>query len=68
MVAADVVVFALGFAWFAWFAMLSSGASGAGIDVAWAKGVAPFLLADLLKIALAAALVPAGWSALGKRT
>jgi biotin transport system substrate-specific component len=67
MLAADVVVFAIGFAWFAWFAKLSSGAIGAGVSIAWAKGVAPFILGDLLKIALAAAAVPAAWSIAGRR-
>ncbi len=67
MLAADVVVFAIGFAWFAWFAQLSSGAIGAGAAIAWSKGIAPFILGDLLKIALAAAAIPASWSILGRR-
>ena len=44
MVAGDVVVFALGFAWLAWFAQLISGAIGLGAAKAFAGGVAPFLL------------------------
>ena len=58
----DAVLFAMGFSWFAGFAHLSSGATGAGAAVAWAKGVQPFLLGDLLKIVLTAAAVPAAWS------
>jgi biotin transport system substrate-specific component len=34
---------------------------------AWAAGIAPFLLGDALKIALAAMLMPALWKLLGKR-
>jgi biotin transport system substrate-specific component len=62
MVAADAVVFLLGFAWLAWFAALASGASGVGAAKAFAGGVLPFILGDLLKIALAALLVPTGWT------
>jgi biotin transport system substrate-specific component len=61
MIAADIVCFILGFAWLAWFAQLSSGATGIGVAKAWANGIVPFLLADLVKIALAACLIPAAW-------
>jgi biotin transport system substrate-specific component len=71
MIVADAVVFACGFAWLAWGATLSpgllkllnlpAGTAGAGAAFAWAQGVVPFLLADLLKIALAALAVPATW-------
>jgi biotin transport system substrate-specific component len=61
MVVADIAVFALGFIWLAWFAALSSGDAGLGVSTAFTAGVAPFLLGDLLKIALAALAVPAVW-------
>ena len=64
--AGDVVLFAMGFVWLAYFATLSSGAVGIGASAAFAKGVLPFVLGDLLKIALAALLVPAGWRLLGR--
>jgi biotin transport system substrate-specific component len=53
MLAADIVIFALGVAWL-------------GVVVGWDKpllawGVTPFLLGDAVKIALAAALIPALW-------
>lgn len=67
MVAGDAIVFALGFVWLAWFAELSSGANGIGAQSAWVNGVANFLLADGLKIAIAALLVPAGWALLQRR-
>ncbi len=67
MLVADAVVMILGFTWLAGFAFLSSGAHGVGMAGAWAGGVAPFLLGDAIKIALAACLVPAGWALLGRR-
>lgn len=60
MIVADVVVFAMGFVWLAAFAHLGS-KTGLGFSTAWAKGVVPFLLGDLLKIVLAAAALPAAW-------
>jgi biotin transport system substrate-specific component len=67
MLAGEVVMFVLGFAWLAWFASLASGATGLGIDKALAGGVTPFLLGDLLKIVLASLAVPAAWALVGKR-
>jgi biotin transport system substrate-specific component len=67
MVWADAACFALGFAWLAWGAHLASSASGIGIDKAWAGGVVPFVLADLLKIALAALAIPASWMLVDRR-
>ncbi|MDZ5698791.1 biotin transporter BioY [Chelativorans sp. M5D2P16] len=43
---------------FAWLSVLI------GADGAWQFGVLPFILPDLVKAALAACLVPAGWAAL----
>jgi len=62
ILAGQVVLFVLGFAWLAFFAQLSSGATGLGIEKAFAGGVTPFIWAGLLKGALAAFLVPAAWS------
>lgn len=62
ILAGETVMFTLGFAWLAWFAQLSSGAIGLGTATALAAGVTPFILGDLLKSALVALLVPAGWS------
>lgn len=56
MLAGDVVVFALGFGWLAFFIQ--------SVEKAWLGGVAPFLLADLVKIALAAALIGLSWTGL----
>jgi biotin transport system substrate-specific component len=67
MLAGETIMMALGFAWLAWFAQLSSGATGLGIDRALAGAVTPFVLGDLLKIALVALGVPAAWRLLGDR-
>jgi biotin transport system substrate-specific component len=67
LVVGDILVMALGFAWLAGFAQFPSGVAGIGMAKAWAGGVAPFILGDLLKIALVAFAVPATWSLLGER-
>jgi len=61
MLAADIILFALGFLWLGF--MFISPRSGAtlGAATAFAAGVQPFVLADLVKITLAACLVPALW-------
>ena len=64
---ADIAVFALGFVWFAFFAQMSNGTVGPGMAFAFEWGVAPFVLGDLLKIALAALAVPAIWSLVDRR-
>jgi biotin transport system substrate-specific component len=60
MLIGEAVLFLLGFVWLAWFAMLPNASVGIGPSAAFAGGVAPFLLGDLVKIALAASLVSAG--------
>jgi biotin transport system substrate-specific component len=55
------IVFACGVAWIAW------GPSSAGLGRAIAAGLVPFLPADLLKIVLAAAVLPSAWWLLGSR-
>ena len=55
MLLGDAVVFVLGFGWLAWIAALSSGAHGIGASAAFQNGVVPFVLGDLVKLALAAA-------------
>jgi biotin transport system substrate-specific component len=61
MVLGGVIVFTLGWLWLAFFATLSSGATGMGGAAAFVAGVQNFILADLVKAALAAALIVAGW-------
>jgi biotin transporter BioY len=48
-----LVIFTLGLTWLSRFV---------GIDAALAGGLYPFVLGDLVKVALAAALLPSGWA------
>ncbi len=66
MVAAEALITGLGFAWLALGAQVG-GASGVGLAQAFAFGVQPFLLGDLLKLALATSLVAASWSVLRRK-
>jgi len=49
------IAFAFGVAWIAW------GAPRAGLSAALAAGLYPFIAADVLKVFLAAAVLPAAW-------
>lgn len=64
MLLGDAMIFGLGFAWLSSLAILPNGAVGIGAAKAFQAGVAPFLLGDALKIAIAALALPAGWSLL----
>ncbi|RWC32715.1 biotin transporter BioY [Mesorhizobium sp.] len=55
MLVAEVVMMAMGFAWLA--ALI-------GPEKSWQFGVVPFIVGDLIKVALAASLVPAVWTLL----
>jgi biotin transport system substrate-specific component len=68
MIVGEVIMMALGFGWLAWFASLSSGATGLGVAKAWAGGVTPFILGDLLKIILATLAVAAAWTMVERRS
>ncbi|MGC4025096.1 MAG: biotin transporter BioY [Mesorhizobium sp.] len=53
----EVIMMALGFAWLAVLI---------GVDKSWQFGVAPFIVPDLIKVALAACLVPAVWQVIAR--
>jgi biotin transport system substrate-specific component len=55
MCAGLATIFACGAAWLAW------GAPHVGLSAALASGVLPFLPADLVKVCVAAAVLPATW-------
>ncbi|MBZ9977965.1 biotin transporter BioY [Mesorhizobium sp. BR-1-1-10] len=55
MLVAEGVMMAMGFAWLALLI---------GPEKSWQFGVVPFIVGDLIKVALAASLVPAVWSLL----
>jgi len=57
------VIFTFGVCWLAWFASPVP----AGLSAALATGLYPFIPVDLIKIAIAAAILPTAWSFLGRR-
>ena len=61
MVAGNAVIYAFGVTGLMLFTQMS-------FPVGLAKGVAPFLIGDVLKIAAAAALLPSAWKLLGSRS
>lgn len=58
LLVAEIIMMAMGFAWLATLI---------GAEKAWQFGVVPFIVPDLIKVALAASLVPAVWSLLPRR-
>jgi len=56
------IVFGCGVAWLAWFAQPAS----VGLSAALRTGLVPFLLADGIKLALAATVLPAAWRVIGR--
>jgi len=67
MAAGVAIVYAAGAGWLAFFAHTAT-TSPAGVRVAVATGVLPFLPADLLKLLVAAGVLPGLWRLLGRRT
>ena len=63
MAAGLVVIFAFGVTWLAMFAR----PAGIGFDAALQAGLYPFLLGDVFKIFLGAAILPAVWKLIGRR-
>jgi biotin transport system substrate-specific component len=63
MAAGLAVVFAFGVAWLAWFARPAQ----PGLSAALQTGLYPFLPADLIKICVASAVMPAVWALVGSR-
>lgn len=57
LLAGDTILMALGFGWLAVLI---------GAEKAWQFGVVPFIAADLIKVALAACIVPAVWQVVAK--
>lgn len=63
MAAGLAIIFASGVAWLAWFAR----PAGAGLSAALQTGLYPFVPADIVKICIAAAVLPAIWKVIGTR-
>ncbi len=64
MAAGLVVIFAFGVPWLAMFAR----PVGIGFGAALHAGLYPFLLGDVFKIFLGAAILPGLWKLIGQRT
>jgi biotin transport system substrate-specific component len=67
MLAGLAVVYACGVIWLGLFARTASGDAATGLSAAFVTGVVPFLLADVTKLLLAAAIVPSLWRIIGRR-
>jgi biotin transport system substrate-specific component len=66
MLAGLALIFASGLSWLAFFARPLGGGSPVGLAAALATGLYPFLVADIVKLAIAAGLVPAVWRVIGR--
>lgn len=64
---ADAALLVLGCLWLALGAQLAGGATGVGFAKAFAFGVQPFLLGELLKVGLAACFAGLSWQILDRR-
>ena len=65
MLAGLLVIYAFGVTWLGLFARTVEGAAP-GINAAFFAGVYPFVIPDLIKLAIAAGFVPALWRLLGR--
>lgn len=61
MTAGSVVIYAFGASWLAF-------AFGLGVTKAFSTGVVPFVIGDIVKMAIAAGLLPATWSLIKRST
>jgi biotin transport system substrate-specific component len=65
MLAGLFVIYAAGATWLGLFARSADGAAN-GLSASFLTGVYPFIVPDLLKLSIAAGLVPALWRLLGR--
>jgi biotin transport system substrate-specific component len=65
MLAGLTIIFASGVLWLGLFARTLTGGAPVGLQSALATGLSPFLLPDLIKLAVAAGFVPALWRVIG---
>jgi len=66
LLAGLIVVYAAGVTWLGLFARTLDGSAAPGLSAALYAGVYPFVLPDLIKLAVAAGLVPAVWHVVGR--
>lgn len=67
MLAGLIVVYACGALWLGSFARTATGNASVGFETAVVTGVLPFVLADAMKLLVAAAIVPGLWRVVGRR-
>jgi biotin transport system substrate-specific component len=67
MLAGLAVVYACGMTWLGLFARAATGDAATGLRAAFMTGVVPFVLADVTKLLVAAAIVPSLWRIVGRR-
>jgi biotin transport system substrate-specific component len=67
MLAGLAIVYACGATWLAFFARLGTQTAAVGVPAALMTGVAPFVLADLVKLLAAAGILPSLWRLTGER-
>jgi biotin transport system substrate-specific component len=66
MFAGLAIIFVSGVLWLGLFARPLTGSDAVGLQSALATGLYPFILPDLIKLAIAAGLVPALWRLIGR--
>jgi biotin transport system substrate-specific component len=66
LLAGLVVIYAAGVTWLGLFARTPEGAAATGMSAAFFTGVYPFVVPDLIKLAVAAGVVPALWRLFGR--
>ena len=67
MLAGLVVIYFAGATWLGLFARTATGSAATGFGAAVATGVVPFVIADLGKLLIAAAIVPGIWTLIGRK-
>jgi biotin transport system substrate-specific component len=68
MAAGLLVIYSFGTTWLALFARLGTQNVAIGFQAALLTGIVPFVVADAIKLAAAAGIVPGIWSLIGRRT
>jgi biotin transport system substrate-specific component len=68
MVAGLALLYLSGATWLAFFAQTAGAPAAVGVSAALATGVYPFVIADLIKLAAAAPIVPGLWNLVGRRS
>jgi len=67
MFAGLALVFLSGVTWLGLFARTLTGSAPVGMQAALATGLYPFIIPDVIKLLVAAGLVPALWRLVGRR-